>query len=996
LEIGEKYEMQKKYQTLSSTITAAQQPQWLTQPSAWNGKSQLKSAIMIGGKTYQVNDTIDKWVLKYQNFPDPDKKQAIIDAGELTDGYFEEFRPIIVDDLNFTLYDWTQPGEDAFQDLVLKVLLNRKPLPQAFSYTLKNPAKHKDVQVVDFMKRGKLSLSEIEIESAKKEKPSTKTVQVPYELEQYIMGKGGAVDPKDAEKYRESIYPKLKKMYPSGLVTLYRGIGTIEGTSKEDIENYDQFSQDVLLSFTEDEGTAISFAKDRAEEEGVGAVLEIEIPIEKIYFHWKLDPLGLEHPKEKEVTCLAGGESFSVIKMFKGSHVESKMVQAAKPFHVTEEKIFLDTVKYTMDARLKTLKLMVRNYNRTGDTAQVFSPLLKQIEKQAQAHYNPKFSLREVIIYLMQETGVKIEAAPKMAYPTGDFQFQKSFKNWSWTFQKDLVSMAKKHPWFDISTLAKMVNEYQDNCTKLFPPQTVTSKLDVKFHTVMIEAEDCQPDLSEEFAAIQKQIPQEAVYEKHPYQTDFPDGREMKPHTTVFYGIKNGDDMDPIREHCSQLDPISFKIGNISVFRNDNKPYDVLKVEVISPQMKELHYWIKDNFDNVCEFDFNGHMTLAYIQKDTCQDIEGPCDWTGAEYTCDVLDFSHAQDGHFKLPLKPEKITGEVSPTDKKEYGGVWTLKNSTNLLKFQKMQKTISELMVSTSSGFSLNTLKEFFISNLKIASQEIHQYFLQHKLPDTEKKRLLQILESGQTQYLKITSEVKIDKTGQHSFRVVFKETEGFVDSPLNFRLEFEAYCYPEFSSYLTLTFLRIGPRKEFYKTESATNDVSGIWYHGRAANDPTFSLEFVGQGHDQEGPGFYFSRDAEDASKYGGAGGSFLEVEVNPRKLASNTKQATPEEIQELIERAPDYEIKLTDWDENPKMAMKKAIEGALKYNKNQKDQFQQIWYDFYRDTPAKYCEALIAMGYDGHIADRRGRGWDHLIMYNPKKIKIVEAIETSVHT
>ena len=812
-------------------VTAAQEPQWLTQPSVWNGKSQLKSAIMLGGKTYQVNDSIDKWVLKYQNFPDPDKKQAIVDAGDLTPEYFEEFRPIIVDDLNFTLYDWTQPGEDAFQDLVLKVLLNRKPLPQSFSYTLKNPAKNKSVQVVDFMKRGKLALSVI-----------------------------------------------------------------VEADSK--------------------------------------------------------------------------------------------------PFHVTDEKIFLDTVKHKMNQRLKTLNMMVRNFNRTGDPAQIFNPIFKQIEKQAKSHYSPDFSLREILLYLYNETGVRIIAAPKMAYPSDNAQFEKAFKNWTWEFQKDIAGMARKHPWFDPSILAGMVGEYQDNCKELFPEATVTSKLDVKFHTVMIEAEDCQPDLMEEFAAIQKIIPQEAVYEKHPYQTEFPDGREQKPHTTVFYGIKNGDDMDPIREHCSQLDPISFKIGNISVFRNDNKPYDVLKVEVISPQMKELHYWIKDNFDNVCEFDFNGHLTLAYIQKDTCADLEGPCDWTGAEYTCDVLDFSHAQDGHFKLPLKPEKITGEVSPTDKKEYGGVWTLKNSTNLLKFQKMQKTISELMVSTSSGFSLNTLKEFFISNLKIASQEIHQYFLQHKLPDTEKKRLLQILESGQTQYLKITSEVKIDKTGQHSFRVVFKETEGFVDSPLNFRLEFEAYCYPEFSSYLTLTFLRIGPRKEFYKTESATNDVSGIWYHGRKAASEEFDPQHVGKGNDQEGPGFYLSRDAEDALRYAGPGGRFLEVEVTTRKLASNKNKAKRADIQALIERCPDLPDRLTDWDMDPDKALEKAVDATLKSNDTEKDAFQQVWIDFFRYQPAAYLEALIAMGYDGHLASRPET--PHLIMYNPNKINVVKTVETVVQT
>ena len=144
--------------TTAGVVEAAQAPQWLTQPQQWNGKTQLKRAIYLSGNVYPVNDEFDKWVLKYMNIPDEDMK-ADMEKNGLTDAWFQQYRPILIDDLYFKTWDMTDPTVDDFQDTVLKYLLVRKPLPQSFEYETLRPAKHKKVIVTDFLKRGEVTLS---------------------------------------------------------------------------------------------------------------------------------------------------------------------------------------------------------------------------------------------------------------------------------------------------------------------------------------------------------------------------------------------------------------------------------------------------------------------------------------------------------------------------------------------------------------------------------------------------------------------------------------------------------------------------------------------------------------------------------------------------------------------------------------------------------------------------------------------------------------------
>jgi len=147
---------------------------------------------------------------------------------------------------------------------------------------------------------------------------------------------------------------------------------------------------------------------------------------------------------------------------------------------------------------------------------------------------------------------------------------------------------------------------------------------------------------------------------------------------------------------------------------------------------------------------------------------------------------------------------------------------NTTNLSSAQMESMSTLKLWESKEPSVLLSTLKLFLVLNLKTALQEIHQYFQKNNLPDIEKQNLIKELKSGETKFLKIVSEITEDSSGQLSFRMSFKSKKGFSDSPLNFRCEFDAYCYPDISDFIYITFLRIGPRKEFYHKDESMNNL------------------------------------------------------------------------------------------------------------------------------------------------------------------------------
>jgi len=160
----------------------------------------------------------------------------------------------------------------------------------------------------------------------------------------------------------------------------------------------------------------------------------------------------------------------------------------------------------------------------------------------------------------------------------------------------------------------------------------------------------------------------------------------------------------------------------------------------------------------------------------------------------------------------------------------------------------------------------------------------------------------------------------------------------------------------------------------------------YHGSKTKIDKFSDEFVGaeEATDQEGPGIYFSTNIEDARAYGKYIHSVI---LRPRKFVdeSSHKNVNRNEIIAFIKTAPDWEDTAQNWAENPKTGLYTAVNSFMEYAENEKDLYQQVWYDFFRYHPLEYVRGMVKLGYDGQIINK-AEGNKHFIVYNPDIIEV----------
>lgn len=177
----------------------------------------------------------------------------------------------------------------------------------------------------------------------------------------------------------------------------------------------------------------------------------------------------------------------------------------------------------------------------------------------------------------------------------------------------------------------------------------------------------------------------------------------------------------------------------------------------------------------------------------------------------------------------------------------------------------------------------------------------------------------------------------------------------------------------------------------TEYLKESEENRWYHGSSHKIEKFSTDFVGKGTDQDGPGIYFSNNAEDAMTYAkkteGKSGFLYEVELNFKKLVPLTGKVNTKELEQMIYWSKNngeeqYEANWMNWDEDEKI---KAYSSETPH-----EAFQSIAADWYKDYPQDFCSSMTSLGYDGVIVKRQFMNVKHLIVYNPKIIRIIESL------
>jgi len=128
------------------------------------------------------------------------------------------------------------------------------------------------------------------------------------------------------------------------------------------------------------------------------------------------------------------------------------------------------------------------------------------------------------------------------------------------------------------------------------------------------------------------------------------DGLEQNIHVTVKYGIHNNDPFE-LRHLIWNFGTVKIKLGSISLFSND---CDVVKIEVISPDLHKLNRLITNNFECTdTHNEYIPHVTVGYVRLGAGNKYNGRDDFKGKKMILDATVFSGNDYRETILRFKP-------------------------------------------------------------------------------------------------------------------------------------------------------------------------------------------------------------------------------------------------------------------------------------------------------------------------------------------------------
>lgn len=149
-----------------------------------------------------------------------------------------------------------------------------------------------------------------------------------------------------------------------------------------------------------------------------------------------------------------------------------------------------------------------------------------------------------------------------------------------------------------------------------------------------------------------------------------PDGIERNPHVTVLYGL-HAEAEDMVQAHVTSLGPVAIQLGKCSVFHADmSKPvepglHDVLKIEVISKGLHNMHDELKKLPHTSTYPDYKPHITIAYLKPGMGAMYANRLNLLeGKICVFDRLIFSNQLREHTSIPLQgvAQFMEGEYCP----------------------------------------------------------------------------------------------------------------------------------------------------------------------------------------------------------------------------------------------------------------------------------------------------------------------------------------------
>ena len=215
---------------------------------------------------------------------------------------------------------------------------------------------------------------------------------------------------------------------------------------------------------------------------------------------------------------------------------------------------------------------------------------------------------------------------------------------------------------------------------------------------------------AESIRTFSKVIPESEIYED-PGDPSY--GREDQPHITVKYGL---DTIDPkeVEPLLADQGPITAKMGEISIFESDD--YDVVKVDIESPELHALNKKITDNLKVTDTYPtyptYTPHATIAYVKKGEGKKYIGDKSFEGQEVKFDSLLFSGKDGKETVIPLKG--AVGESPALTPKESLTVPKKAQEPELNPFEELKAILKNREALTLEGKEY-ALKEGFARVIK-----------------------------------------------------------------------------------------------------------------------------------------------------------------------------------------------------------------------------------------------------------------------------------------
>lgn len=131
-------------------------------------------------------------------------------------------------------------------------------------------------------------------------------------------------------------------------------------------------------------------------------------------------------------------------------------------------------------------------------------------------------------------------------------------------------------------------------------------------------------------------------------------GREEYIHCTIKFGI-NDENPDEVLKLLKEEKPIKIQLGQISLFESSKKPFDVVKIEVNSPDLHRINKEVTEKIKCTDTFpNYVPHITLAYIKKGYGDRFKGLKDFDKTSIEIPVIEFSSSkkEKGATSIPLQ--------------------------------------------------------------------------------------------------------------------------------------------------------------------------------------------------------------------------------------------------------------------------------------------------------------------------------------------------------